>query len=94
MELQWCCDAIFVVLLGFLFVRLVGGWLLLFDVVQFGYVFGEVLWLLLEFGVVVIGMVGWGVEVAGCYVRFVYSVELVDCFDLLCERAVTLLNRC
>jgi aspartate/methionine/tyrosine aminotransferase len=93
-ELQRRRDAIFEALPGFPLVRPGGGWSLLLDVARLGLEPGEASRILMEeSGVAATGMTGWGGDVAGRYVRFVYSAEPTPRLAELGERLAGLASR-
>jgi aspartate/methionine/tyrosine aminotransferase len=86
-ELQRRRDAILDALQGWPLVRPAGGWSLLLDVAALGLTPGDASRTLLEeAGVAATGMTGWGGDVAGRHVRFVYSAEPVERLAQLGER--------
>jgi aspartate/methionine/tyrosine aminotransferase len=74
-ELQRRRDAIFAALPGWRIVRPAGGWSLLVDP---GMPPAEASARMLAAGVAATPMTGWGADVAGRYVRFVFSAEPVE----------------
>jgi len=75
-ELEQRRDLLLEALPGWPFVRPAGGWSMLLDVASLGFEPPEASRLLLEeSAIAATGMVGWGDEVAGRYVRWVFSAE-------------------
>jgi aspartate/methionine/tyrosine aminotransferase len=75
-ELERRRDLLLSRLPGWPFVRPAGGWSLLLDVASLGFEPADASRLLLEeSAIAATGMTGWGDEVAGRYVRFVFSAE-------------------
>jgi len=86
-ELERRRDLILELLPGWPFVRPAGGWSLLLDVEALGLDASTASRSLLDEGAIAAtGMVGWGAEVAGRYVRFVFSAEPVERLETLPER--------
>jgi aspartate/methionine/tyrosine aminotransferase len=86
-ELQRRRDAIFAALPGWPLVRPGGGWSLLLDVDALGSTPADASRALMErAGVAATPMTGWGGEVAGRHVRFVFSAEPVSRLATLGDR--------
>jgi aspartate/methionine/tyrosine aminotransferase len=86
-ELQRRRDTIFEQLPGWPLVRPGGGWSLLLDAVALGADAASVSEALLRDGAIAAtAMTGWGDEVAGRHVRFVFSAEPVERLATLAER--------
>ena len=86
-ELERRRDLILETLSGWPFVRPAGGWSMLLDVRTLGFEPAEASRLLLEeSAIAATPMLGWGGEVAGRYVRFVFSAESRERLSTLAER--------
>jgi aspartate/methionine/tyrosine aminotransferase len=86
-ELERRRDTMLAELPGWPFVRPSGGWSMLLDVSKLGFEPEEASQLLLEESqIAATGMRGWGDEVAGRYVRFVFSAEPVERLEEIPER--------
>ena len=86
-ELQRRRDCILDGLPGWPFIRPAGGWSLLLDVAALGFKPEEASRLLLEqSAIAATGMTGWGDQVAGRHVRFVFSAEPLERLRSLPER--------
>jgi aspartate/methionine/tyrosine aminotransferase len=86
-ELQRRRDFILDGLSGWPFVRPAGGWSLLLDVAAMGFAPEAASRLLLEqSAIAATGMTGWGDQVAGRHVRFVFSAEPLERLRTLPER--------
>ena len=86
-ELERRRDLLLSALPGWPFVRPAGGWSMLLDVASLGFEPAEASRLLLEeSAIAATGMTGWGGEVAGRHVRFVYSAEPATLLETIPER--------
>jgi len=86
-ELELRRDLLLSALPGWPFVRPAGGWSMLLDVASLGFEPAEASRLLLEeSAIAATGMTGWGGEVAGRHVRFVYSAEPATLLETIPER--------
>jgi aspartate/methionine/tyrosine aminotransferase len=86
-ELERRRDTMLSGLSGWPLVSPAGGWSLLLDVASLGFEPAEASQILLEDAqIAATAMTGWGDEVAGRYVRFVFSAEPVERLETIPDR--------